>query len=109
MIEECAKPKEHDGCHHGEQQQLSVQEATEEPPQTAPPPPALRVHCLPPPTRGHLRAEGQGDGQSVCDRVDLHVDRQAVQRCCPRQTTAFKTKNGRFLRIRRNKYKYEYT
>ena len=92
MIEECAQPKEHDCCHHGKQQQLSVQEATEEPPQTAPPPLAPRLHCPPLTSEGHCRAEGQGDGQGVCDRVDLHVDRQAVQRCCPRQTPAFKQK-----------------
>lgn len=75
VIEESCEQIEDSPGHSCKVEQLCIQEAAHKPDEC--PPPALL--CW-----GELWAQSQGNGQCVCDWVDLHVDRQAIEESCPR-------------------------
>ena len=83
VIEECCERTENSSGHTCKEEQLPVEEASYK--SSEPPPPLCLLLWS-----GLCCAQGQSDGQSICNGVDLHMDWQTVEYGCPRQTPGWR-------------------
>lgn len=83
VIEERCEHTEDSSGHTCKEEQLLVEEASYKSNKAPPPPPA-------PIRSGLLCTQHQGDGQSICNGVDLHVNGQTIEYGCPHQMTSWK-------------------
>lgn len=85
VVEEAGEKTENSSSHTCKEQQLCVEEAPDEPDEL--PPRLLFAASV-------WRAQSERDGQSVCDGVDLHMDREAVEKRCRCETAAWRRQKG---------------